>query len=181
MERVLKGRAWKFGHDLVGDQHIFQNKYVVEQMSGVPIDKLAHHVLEVVNPEFGTKVKKGDFVVAGRNFGFGKGHRQGAECLKRLGVAAIIADSVGPRFFRYSVYFALPILIGEGLSEKIKQDDELEVNVATGEIKNLSTGEVLKASPVVPEGHPLFPIIEAGGQVAYIKGKVAALKEAAKS
>jgi len=178
MEKIIRGKAWKFGHDLVTDLHIFQEKYVKEHVSGVPLEKLAHHVMEVVNPEFGAKVKQGDFVVAGRNFGYGKSHRMGADCMKRLGVGAVIADSIGPRFFRYSVYFALPLLTGAGVSDKVRQDDELEVDVYTGEIKNLSTGETFKAEPVVPPGHPLFPLLEAGGQIAYVKKKVAELQEA---
>ena len=97
--------------------------------------------------------------------------------MKRLGVGAVIADSIGPRFFRYSVYFALPILVNHGVSEKIRQDDSLEVNVETGEIKNRTTGENLTAKPVIPKGHPLYPIMEAGGQVNYVKKKLAAMKK----
>jgi 3-isopropylmalate/(R)-2-methylmalate dehydratase small subunit len=178
MKKILRGKAWKFGDDLGTDSHIFPLKYVREHWDGVPLEKLAHHLMEVANPEFGIKVQKGDFIVAGKNFGCGKGHRTGADCMKRLGVGAVIADSIGPRFFRYSVYFALPILIGDGVSEQIRQNDQIEVNVETGEIKNLSTGEILSAKPVIPKGHPLFPVMEAGGQAEYVKKKVAALRKA---
>jgi 3-isopropylmalate/(R)-2-methylmalate dehydratase small subunit len=133
--------------------------------------------MEVVNPEFATKVKKGDFVVAGKNFGHGKPHQYGTECLKILGVSAIIADSIAPIFFKGMLYCGLPALVGNGISEKIRQDDELEVNLETGEIRNLSTGETIKATPLVPPDHPLFPIMEAGGQNEYIKKKVAALQK----
>ena len=177
MEKVAKGKAWKFGDGLDVDYQIFPFQYVLQNMGGVPVEKLVHHVMEVVNPEFATKVKKGDFVVAGRDFGHGKPHRQGAECLKILGVSAVIADSIAPLFFKGMLYYGLPGLTGNGISSKIRQDDELEVNLETGEIRNLSTGVTFKAIPVVPPEHPLFPILEAGGQIAYIKKKVAALQK----
>jgi len=177
VEKVTKGKAWKFGDSLDVDYQIFPFRYVLENMNGVPVEKLVHHVMEVVNPEFATKVKKGDFVVAGRDFGHGKPHREGAECFKILGVSAVIADSIAPLFFKGMLYYGLPALTGDGISSKIKQDDELEVNLETGEIRNLSTGETLKATPVVPPQHALFPILEAGGQIAYIRKKVAALKK----
>ena len=178
MEKEAKGKAWKFGDNLDVDYQIFPFQYVLQNMGGVSLDKLVHHVMEVVNPEFATNIKKGDFVVAGRNFGHGKPHQQGAECFKLLGASAVIADSIAPLFFKGMLYYGLPALVGEGISAKIRQGDELEVNLETGEIRNLSTGETLKVTPVVTPQHPLFPVMEAGGQIAYIKKKVEALQKA---
>ena len=76
-----------------------------------------------------------------------------------LGVAAVIADSVSWNGFTNCLYWVLPTLTAKGLSEKINQGDELEVNVWTGDIKNLTTGEAFKADVGVPPGHPLFPIM----------------------
>lgn len=177
MEKVAKGKAWKFGHEISNDTDIFPFRYVLEVSGGAPLEKFVSHVMESANPEFGKRVRKGDFIVAGRNFGHGKAHREGVECFKILGVAAVIADSVSAGFFKNSVYFALPALTGEGVSEKVKQGDELQVDMWTGEIKNLTTGETFRANPVVPEGHPLFPIMEAGGQIEYVKKKVASVKK----
>jgi 3-isopropylmalate/(R)-2-methylmalate dehydratase small subunit len=146
-------------------------------MGGIPVEKLVHHVMEVVDPEFSTNVKRGDFVVAGRNFGHGKPHRQGAECLKILGVSAVIADSIAPIFFKGMLYHGLAGLIGDGISSRIRQGNELEVNLETGDVRNLSTGETFKATPIVPPEHALFPILEAGGQIAYIKKKLAVLQK----
>ncbi len=177
MEKIIKGKAWKFGHDIGGDADVLPFRYFLEQIGGVPIEKFAFHAMEGLNPEFGKEVKKGDFVVAGRNFGCGKCHL-GVQALKALGVGAVIADSVAKGFLRGSINDALPILISEGVSEKIKQDDKLEVNMQTGEIKNLSTKETFRAEHGIPEGHPLYPIVEAGGRVEYIKKMVAQLKKA---
>ena len=178
MEKVVKGKAWKFGHNIDKDADVFPFQYVRENHSGVPIEELVIHTMENLNPEFGKNVRKGDFVVAGRNFGYGKDHIQAAESLKVLGVAAVIADSIASSFFKEGVYFALPMLASDGVSEKIRQDDELEVNIQTGEIKNLSTGETFRANPAIPEGHPLCPIMQAGGQIEYTKKKVASSKKA---
>jgi len=177
MEKVMKGKAWKFGHDLINDTHIFAFSHVLEHNSGVPLEKLIHHVMEPVNPEFASGVRKGDFVVAGRNFGYGKAHRQGVMCFKMLGISAVIADSIGRGMLKNHLYFGLPALCSEGISDKINQGDELEVNVLNGEIKNLSTGETLRATPAFPPGHPLFPIMEAGGEVSYVKMKLATLNK----
>ena len=177
MEKILKGKAWKFGDNLDVDYHIFPFQYVLQNSAGVPVEKLAHHVMEVVNPEFAAKVKKGDFIVAGIDFGHGKPHRQAAECFKILGVGAVIAESIAQLFFKGMLYNGVPALIGNGISSKIRQDDELEVNLETGEIRNLSTGETLQATPMIPPEHPLFPLLEAGGDVAYIKKKIAALQK----
>jgi 3-isopropylmalate/(R)-2-methylmalate dehydratase small subunit len=177
MEKIVKGKTWKFGDDFDVDYQIFPFRYVLQNMGGIPVEKLVHHVMEVVDPEFSTNVKRGDFVVAGRNFGHGKPHRQGAECLKILGVSAVIADSIAPIFFKGMLYHGLAGLIGDGISSRIRQGNELEVNLETGDVRNLSTGETFKATPIVPPEHALFPILEAGGQIAYIKKKLAVLQK----
>lgn len=176
MKEIAKGRVWKFGNDLDMDRDIFPFRYVLETSSGIPLEKLASHVMEPVNPDFGQSVQKGDFLVAGRNFGVGKAHMEGPASLKILGISAVIADSISPTFFRNAVYVALPLLTGEGISKKINQGDELEVNLLTGEIRKQATGEVLRAKPVVGPEHPLFPIMEAGGQVEYIRKRVQSMK-----
>ena len=181
MDAIVKGNAWKFGDNLGTDSHIFSIKYTREYWNGADLNILSHHLLETVNPEFGQNVRSGDFIVAGKNFGCGKGHRTGVDCMKRLGVGALIATSVGTRFFRYSVYFALPILIFDNEQNDIEQDNQLEINIKNGIIKNISTGRVFQSKPLIPPNHPLFPIIEAGGQVQYVKNKIAEMKKRKKN
>jgi 3-isopropylmalate/(R)-2-methylmalate dehydratase small subunit len=178
MKRVVKGKAWKFGDNVDRDSDLFPFQYVLESLGGVPLEKLVGHVLESLNPEFGVKVEKDDLLVAGKNFGHGKAHKEGIRCLKSLGVGGLIAESINKSFIRDALYFGLPMLTGEGILAQIHQGDELVVNMETGEVTNLSTGQTLMAAPVIPDGHPLFPIMEAGGQVEYVKKKVASLKNA---
>ena len=172
MKAVARGKAWKFGDDLTVDKDILPFHYLRELAGRVPLEDLACHLMEPLRPEFGKKARKGDFLVAGKNFGLGKAHSIAVEAMKILGLSAIIADSVASGFFPKAIYYALPMLTGERVSEKIRQGDELEVNLETGEIRNLSSGEVLHADPAVPPGHPLFPIMKAGGQIEYIRQKV---------
>jgi 3-isopropylmalate dehydratase small subunit len=178
--RVAKGKAWKFGHDLDRDRDIFPFRYIQQLNSGVPMEKLLCHVMETVNPEFGAGVRKGDFIVAGRNFGRGQDHREGLQCLKLLGISAIIAESIAASVFKHGVYLGLPIFLRESVTEKIKMGDDLEVNLDTGEVKNISSGETFRAEPTVPPGHPLFPVMKAGGQIGYVKTKVANSKKRVK-
>jgi 3-isopropylmalate/(R)-2-methylmalate dehydratase small subunit len=176
MEALLRGKTWKFGNDLTVDKDIFPFRFVLQLSNGVPLEELAVHLMEPVDPNFGKNVKEGDFLVAGTNFGLGKAHSEGVEAMKILGLSALIADSVAPGFFRSAVYNALPILTGEGLSGKIGQGDDLEVNPDTGRIRNLTTGEFFDAKPAVPPDHPLYPIMKAGGQIEYIRQRVAIMK-----
>jgi len=176
MKGVVRGKAWKFGNDLTVDKDIFPFRFVLQLSNGVPLQDVAVHLMEPVDPDFGKSVKKGDFLVAGKNFGLGKAHSEGVEAMKVLGLSAVIADSVAPGFLKSAIYYAMPILTGEALSGKIAKGDDLEVNPETGTIRNLSTGENFDAKPAVPPGHPLYPIMEAGGQMEYIRQRIAASK-----
>jgi 3-isopropylmalate/(R)-2-methylmalate dehydratase small subunit len=175
---LIKGKAWKFGHDLDRDSDIFPFKYVLETGWGTPMSQLARHVLEPVNPDFGVKVQRGDFLVVGRNFGHGKAHKEGIGCLKELGIAAIIAESFLKTLVKNSVYFGLPLLTGEGIYDMIRQDDELEADFDNRLVRNISTGQTLQASLVIPVTHPLYRIVEAGGQIEYVRKRVEELKKA---
>jgi 3-isopropylmalate/(R)-2-methylmalate dehydratase small subunit len=175
---TVKGKAWKFGHDLDRDAAIFPFQYVLETGRGIPLEKLASHVLESVNPEFGVKVQKGDFMVVGRNFGYGKAHKEGIAGLKILGVSAIIADAFLKPLVKNSVYLGLPLLTGNGVYDRIDQDDQLEVDFSAGLIRNLSKGTEIKAELVTPPDHPLYRIVEAGGQIEYVKKRLRSLEGA---
>lgn len=176
MEEIVKGKAWTFGDNIDGDADIFPFQYFMQELGGAPVDQLAVHLLENLNPDFGKQAQKGDFVVAGVNFGCGKAH-SGYKELKYLGIGAIIADSAFNGFIKGCVNECIPVLTAEGVSKKIRQDDQLEVNLKTGEVKNLTTGETIQTENPVKPGTPFYPIQEAGGYVAYLKKKVQEMKE----
>ena len=122
-----------------------------------------------MNPEsFVQNVKAGDIMIGGKNFGCGSSREHAPVVIRAAGVPVVIAASFARIFYRNGINIGLPLLeIGDEV-EKIKADDELTVNVATGEIKDLTTGDVFKAHPL-----PGFvqEIAQAGGLINYIKNR----------
>jgi 3-isopropylmalate/(R)-2-methylmalate dehydratase small subunit len=156
----LKGRALKFGDDISTD--LIQPGRYNYLRSNLP--ELAKHVLEDADPTFASKVKKGDFIVAGKNFGLGSSREHAPAILKLAGVSAILAKSVARIFFRNAINVGLPVLICN--TDKIKDGDELEIDLASGTIKDLTNSAKL-ASGKIPD--VMLKILDEGGLVPYIK------------
>jgi 3-isopropylmalate/(R)-2-methylmalate dehydratase small subunit len=157
---VLKGKAHKFGSDISTDL-IAPGRYF-HLRSNLP--ELAKHVLEDADPEFASKVANGDFVVAGNNFGLGSSREHAPVIIKIAGVDAVLAKSVARIFFRNAINVGLPVLICD--TDKIDQGDNLEVDLAAGVVKNLTSGIELNFSKI-PEA--MLKILDEGGLVPYIK------------
>ncbi len=157
---ILKGRAWKFGDDISTD-HIAPGRYF-HLRSNLP--ELAKHVLEDADPEFAKKVQKGDFVVAGRNFGLGSSREHAPRIIKLAGVSAVIAKSFARIFFRNAINVGLPAV--QINTDEINAGDELELDLSKGTLKNLTSGKEYSFPPL-PE--MMRKILEAGGLVEYIK------------
>ena len=109
--------------------------------------------------------------MAGKNFGCGKAH-SGYKEMVCLGVRAILAVSAPDGFIKGCVNENIPILFGEEIASKIQDGDELDIDVETGLVKNLTTGETITAKHPVQPGHPFYPIREAGGYVPFLRKKV---------
>lgn len=123
------------------------------------------------DPSFETnqpRYKGAQILVAGKNFGCGSSREHAPIALKAVGVAAIIAKSFARIFYRNAINIGLPILEAPRAAEEIKEGDELEVDLADGLIKDLTTGKTYKAQPF-PEF--MQKIIEAGGLISYLKNK----------
>ena len=157
---MLKGVAHKFGNDISTDL-IAPGRYF-HLRSNLP--ELAKHVLEDADPDFASKVAKGDFVVAGNNFGLGSSREHAPVIIKMAGVAAVLAKSFARIFFRNAINIGLPVLICD--TDKIGQGDALEVDLAAGVIKNLTSGIELTFSKV---SEAMLKILDEGGLVPYIK------------
>ncbi|WP_457590611.1 3-isopropylmalate dehydratase small subunit [Geoglobus sp.] len=158
----LRGRAWKFGDDISTD-HITPGRYY-HLRSNMP--ELAKHVMEDADPEFPKKMKPGDFIVAGKNFGMGSSREHAPLAIKIAGVSAVIAKSFARIFYRNAINVGLPVLIAD--TDGIDAGDELEVDLSTGTIKNLTKGEELRAKPL-PE--IMINILNEGGLVEYVRKK----------
>ena len=157
---AMKGKAWTFG-DGISTDHIAPGR-LFHLRSNLP--ELAKHVLEDARPEFASQVKPGDFIVGGRNFGQGSSREHAPTIIKLAGVGAVLAKSFARIFFRNAVNVGLPALMID--TDSIHEGDELEVDLAEGKIRNLTTGGEMDAPPLPPV---MRTIIQDGGLVEHIK------------
>jgi 3-isopropylmalate/(R)-2-methylmalate dehydratase small subunit len=157
---MLKGRAFKFGDSITTD-HITPGR-LAHLRSNLP--ELAKHVLEDADPTFASRVKPGDFIVAGNNFGLGSSREHAPLVIKMAGVSAILAKSVARIFFRNAINLGLPVLICD--TDNIDDGDELEVDLKTGTVKDITNGKRLTFGKI-PE--IMLHILNKGGLIPYIK------------
>lgn len=157
---MLKGRAFKFG-DGISTDHIIPGRYAYLR-SNLP--ELARHVLEDAEPSFVSRVKKGDFIVAGDNFGLGSSREHAPLVIKMAGVSAVLAKSFARIFFRNAVNLGLPVLIC--YTDGIKAGDELEVDLAAGTVRDITSGKQLTFGRI-PE--IMLRILGEGGLIPYIQ------------
>lgn len=159
----MKGKIWKFGDNIDTDL-IIPARYL---NTSDPAE-LAKHCMEDADPDFVNKVKIGDFIVGGDNFGCGSSREHAPIAIKAAGVSAVIAKTFARIFYRNAINIGLPILESVEAAEQIKEGDEIEVELATGTIKNLSSGKSYTAQPF-PEF--MQKIIDKGGLINYLKSK----------
>ncbi len=157
---MLKGRAFKFS-DNISTDHITPGR-LAHLRSNLP--ELAKHVLEDADPTFASRVKTGDFIVGGSNFGLGSSREHAPLVIKMAGVSAILAKSVARIFFRNAINLGLPVLICD--TALIDDGDELKVDLAAGTVKDITNGNQL-AFGKIPE--VMLHILDEGGLIPYIK------------
>jgi len=158
MNDALRGKAWVFGNNVDTDQ-IIPAKYLVTMDN----DELAKHAFENAIPEFACSVKKGDIVVAGRNFGCGSSREHAPRALMGAGVSCVIAESFARIFFRNAINIGLPVIEAKLAS---KPGDVVTVKLKEGRARNETTGEDAEFV-----GYPPFVmmLIQKGGLVPYTK------------
>ena len=157
---MLRGRAFKFG-DNISTDHIVPGR-LLHLRSNLP--ELTNHVLEDADHTFAQRVKKGDFVVAGRNFGLGSSREHAPLVIKLSGVGAVLAKSVARIFFRNAINVGLPVLICD--TGSIDDGDELQVDLKLGKISDLTNGAELHFNRM-PD--IMLHILNEGGLIPYIK------------
>jgi 3-isopropylmalate/(R)-2-methylmalate dehydratase small subunit len=150
LERVIRGRVWKFGDSIETDAINPYYRYPT-------MEELRQHTMEAYRPEFPKEVKPGDIVVAGRNFGCGSS-RPGL-VLREVGIAAIVAESVARLFLRNSIARAIPIFMAPGVAVIVEDGEMLEVDYPGGAVRNPATG----ASVALRRFPPLIEAIFASG------------------
>jgi len=159
----LAGKVHKFGADVDTDA-IIPARY----LNTSDPKELAKHCMEDADAEFPAKVKAGDIIVAGKNFGCGSSREHAPIAIKAAGVSCVIAPSFARIFYRNAINIGLPILECAAAAEAIAAGDEVEVNLDNGEIKNPQSGERYQAVPF-PEF--MQGIMNQGGLINYIKNK----------
>ena len=157
---MLKGRAFKFGDDISTD-HIVPGR-LLHLRSNLP--ELAKHVLEDADPTFAKRVREGDFVVGGSNFGLGSSREHAPIVIKMAGVSAVLVKSAARIFFRNATNVGLPMLICD--TGSIADGDELEVFLETGTVANLTTGAEIRCRKM-PE--MMLRILNEGGLVPFVR------------
>ncbi len=161
MKDVIRGRVHVFGDDIDTDQ-IIPGRYLTTRDP----EELAKHVMEDADPEFPRKVREGDVIVAGRNFGCGSSREHAPIALKAAGVACVVAESFARIFYRNAVNVGLPVVVCEGVKDAFEDGHEIEVRLREGIVRNLTTGEELEMKPL-PD--VMMKILEAGGLVPLIR------------
>ncbi len=154
----MKGNVIKYERDNIDTDVIIPGTYLkIHDYS-----ELASHAMEGLDPDFHSKVKEGDFILAGKNFGCGSSREHAPIALSHAGIKAILAVSFARIFYRNSVdgAFLLPIEIDEDNYKAISNGDELEINTEKNEIKNLTKNENY---PMNPFSEIIGKIIAAGG------------------
>lgn len=158
-----KGRVFKYG-DNVDTDVIIPARYL---NSSDPTE-LATHCMEDIDKDFVSNVKKGDIIVATKNFGCGSSREHAPIAIKASGVSCVIAETFARIFYRNSINIGLPIMECKEASIAIQNGDEVEVDFDNGIIKDLTTNETFQG-----QAFPEFmqKIIKAEGLVNYIKSK----------
>jgi len=161
---LLRGRVWKFGNDIDTDA-IIPARY----LNTSDPKELAKHLMENADKEFPIKVKTGDILVAGKNFGCGSSREHAPIAIKAAGIQAVIAKSFARIFYRNAFNIGLPIFESADASEKIQETDEVEINADEGIIRNLITNEAYRANSIPPF---MRELIDAGGLIEWTKRKI---------
>ena len=150
-----KGIVFKFG-DNVDTDVIIPARYL---NSSDPAE-LATHCMEDIDKDFIKNVKKGDIIVAEKNFGCGSSREHAPIAIKAAGVSCVIAETFARIFYRNAINLALPLLVCKGASQMIKDGDEVEVDLLSGIVKNVRTGETLQGEKISDYA---MKILNAGG------------------
>lgn len=162
---MIKGNVIKLG-DNVNTDLVIAGRY---KFRSVTIEDMVKHIFEDIDPTLSSKIKPGDIIVAGKNFGCGSSREQAPRVMVAAGISAVIAKSFARIFFRNAINVGLPALtVNEEFIDLTYDGDVLEVNLKEGIVKNLTKNLKTRFKPF-PE--QLLEILEAGGLVPYVKNK----------
>ena len=161
---TLRGRVRAVLGDNVDTDLIYPGRY----LNITDREKTAEHLFELAWPDLRTALQPGEFLVAGKNFGCGSSREQAAAALKFSGAGAVLAASFARIFYRNAINLGLPAVVAPLALQKCAAGDELEIDLAAGRIRNLTSQCVLAAAPLDPRA---VELLEQGGLIANLKRK----------
>jgi len=152
---IIEGRIWFIDRDNIDTDMIFHNRYLsitdINEMGRYAFDNLQGY------EDFAKNARPGDIVVAGKNFGSGSSRQQAVDCFVSLGVSAIVAESFGAIYERNAINAAFPVMTCSSIAElEPGNGDVFEINLLTGEIKNISKGKKVQAEPFSKVQHGIY-------------------------
>jgi len=161
---TVNGKAITFGNNIDTDV-ILPGPYLVH----TDPNELAKHAMEGLDPKFPERAAEGVIVVGGKNFGCGSSREQAPIALKYSGVRCVLAESFARIFYRNSITIGLPVLACPGISGKVKEGDEVVVNLQTGKVEDRTNGSVFQATQL-PEF--IMEILDDGGLIEHLKRRI---------
>ena len=170
MAMVFRGNAWVFGDNISTD--LIMPGAVT--WGHVRAEDRLKHCMSANRPGWAEQVSEGDLLVGGRNFGCGSS-RGAHSMLRGLGIACVVVESASRIFLRNSINSGYPILICPGITSVVGEGEELEVNVETGEVRNLTNGKRVQGE-AFPKDSPPAEILRAGGIETLLAERVTKLK-----
>ncbi len=157
---VFQGRCWKFGDNIPTDA--LTPTHVMFKSP----KEMAAFVLETINPEFPKKVRPGDILVAGRNFGCSSGRALATKALAATNIGAVVAEQFSRTFYRNCLEIALPLMEATGVHALVNDGDEVRVDIKAATLENLTSGKTIQGTP---PSQFLLRMIEAGGLIPLLK------------
>lgn len=155
MERIRRGKVIVLGNNIDTDQ-IYPGRY----LELVDPKEIGSHCLSGVDENIAPNFVEGDIVVAGTNFGCGSSREHAPISLINMGASVVLADSFARIFFRNSINLGLPLIVCKGISQDLKDGDEIEVDIEEGTVTIIETGKVIQGEKI---GEYAMNILEAGG------------------
>jgi len=159
MTRTIQGKIYKFG-DNINSDIIIPGRYLIY----IEPEKLAQHAFEVLGEGFPAKLRNFDILVAGRNFGGGSAREQAVSAILGLGIKALVACSFARTFYRNAINSGLTIVECPDLVETVSEGDEIQIDLAIGEIRHRDRAYLF---PKFPDS--LRELLELGGLAEYLK------------
>lgn len=155
MKNIIEGTVFAFGRNIDTDQ-IYPGRFV----EYTEVEDIKRYAMYGADPTFAKRFKPGNILIASTNFGCGSSREHAAITLKAVGVSVIVAESFGRIFFRNAINLGIAAITCENISKIAHEGDTLQIDILSGKIKNLTTGEAGNADPL---SDYIMKILESGG------------------